>query len=415
MLKDRDIVCIANTPWEGDYQKSTVLLLSRLAEHNRVLYVAYARTIKDLFVYWKNKNLTAVKQMLGITSRLHQVPVRNNRTAQVLTLPPVWPYAMAKGCLPLFKLILFVNALLVRGTIKKAIQTLNMKNVISITAFNPFFGLYLRGYLHEEINLYYCYDGIQGKRYGRAAHLLEKEFIEKIDGVIVTNPALAQEKSAWNQNCHVVKNGVDFPLFSSVVSASPRPVHARKVIGYIGSVDQRFDIPVVRWCIEHLPECDFVIVGRVLNADAASTLRQYPNVIVKSPVSPGQVPAIMYGSDVGIIPYTRTPINRNVYPLKINEYLAVGTPVVMTDFAELTEFNDVVSTAHSKEEFLQAIRHILETDSAEQQKRRMQVAGENSWDKRAEEFSSAVEKTISAKRTPRQYERTTQPFVVTAN
>jgi glycosyltransferase involved in cell wall biosynthesis len=399
VLKDRNIVCIANTPWEGDYQKSTVLLLSRLAEHNRVLYVAYARTFKDLLVYFKNRNFTAVKQMLGISSRLRQVPVGSRHTVQVLTVPPVMPYAMAKGSLLLFKLILRLNAWLIRGTIKKALQTLGMSNVISLTAFNPFFGLYLRGYLNEEINLYYCYDGIEGKRYGRAASIIEQEFIENIDGVIVTNSALAQEKSAWNQNCQVVKNGVDFPLFSAIVSARPRPVHGRKVIGYIGSIDQRFDIPVVRWCIEQLPDCDFVFVGRIVNEEAVAALQQHPNVIIKPPVSPQQVPAIMYDSDVGIIPYTRTAINRNVYPLKINEYLAVGTPVVMTDFAELTEFDGVVRTAHSKEEFLQAIVHYLANDSSEQQKRRMQMAAENSWDKRAEEFSAAIEKTIQVKRT----------------
>jgi glycosyltransferase involved in cell wall biosynthesis len=401
VLKNRDIVCIANTPWEGDYQKSTVILLSKLAEGNRVLYVAYARTIKDLLVYFKERNFIAIKQMLGISPRLRQVQVSAHRTVQVLTVPPVWPYAMAKGSLWLFKLILRINAILIRDTIKKALRTLGMQNVISITAFNPFFGLYLRVYLDEEINLYYCYDGIQGNRYGRAAAVVEKEFIEKIDGVIVTNSALGQEKSAWNQNCFVVNNGVDFTLFSAVVAAQPRPAHDRKVIGYIGSIDQRFDIPVVRWCIERLPECDFVFVGRLVNEEAVAVLKQFPNVIIKPPVSPQQVPAIMYASDVGIIPYTRTVINRNVYPLKINEYLAVGTPVVMTDFAELSEFDGLVRTAHSKEEFLQAVVHYLKNDSGEQQKRRMQMAADNSWDKRAEEFSAAIEKTIQVKRTSR--------------
>ncbi len=415
MLRDRDIVCIANTPWEGDYQKSTVLLLSRLAEHNRVLYVAYARTVKDLLQCWKNKNYAAVKQMLGFSPRLQPVAVRGDYTVHVLTLPPVWPYAVAKSCWPLFKLILFINARLVRGTIKKAVQSLAMREVISITAFNPFYGLFLRGYLKEAANLYYCYDGIQGQRYGQAAVRIEKEFIKKIDGVIVTNTALAGEKSAWNRNCHVVKNGVDYPLFAAVAEAGPKPVHQRKVVGYIGSIDQRFDIEVVCWCIAQLPECDFVLVGRVVNEAAAARLRAFPNVSMKPPVAPDQVPAIMYASDVGIIPYTRTALNRNVYPLKINEYLAVGTPVVMTDFADLDEFQGVAVTAHSKEEFLQALRDTLAGDTAPKQKQRMLVASHNSWDRRAEEFAYAIEKTILHKQMVNHHESTTRPGLAAAN
>jgi hypothetical protein len=58
--------------------------------------------------------------------------------------------------------------------------------------------------------------------------------------------------------------------------------------------------------------------------------------------------------DLGIIPYKMNEVNRNIYPLKINEYLAVGVPVVMTAFADLTDFKSTVKAASSRE-FLKPI------------------------------------------------------------
>jgi hypothetical protein len=55
--------------------------------------------------------------------------------------------------------------------------------------------------------------------------------------------------------------------------------------------------------------------------------------------------------DLGIIPYKMNEVNRNIYPLKINEYLAVGVPVVMTAFADLTDFKSTVKAASSREFF----------------------------------------------------------------
>ena len=66
MLKGEDIICIANTSWFGNYAKSTVQILERLATNNRVLFVEYPYTIKDIYATLRGKQNAPVKRMLGV-------------------------------------------------------------------------------------------------------------------------------------------------------------------------------------------------------------------------------------------------------------------------------------------------------------------------------------------------------------
>ena len=86
---------------------------------------------------------------------------------------------------------------------------------------------------------------------------------------------------------------------------------------------------------------------------------------------------------------------KNIYPLKINEYLSVGVPVVLTTFASLPDFDGIVSFANDKEEFCKAIVDNIETDSPEKIKQRNKFAEKTSWENRAIEFETAIEKFMT--------------------
>jgi hypothetical protein len=95
-----------------------------------------------------------------------------------------------------------------------------------------------------------------------------------------------------------------------------------------------------------------------------------------------------------MIPYIVNEVNKNIYPLKINEYLAVGVPVVMTPFASLTDFEGMVEVATSKEDFCLKLKKEVEEDSVEKIQNRIRFAANNSWEQRTEEFSTILEKYI---------------------
>ena len=53
--------------------------------------------------------------------------------------------------------------------------------------------------------------------------------------------------------------------------------------------------------------------------------------------------------DAAVIPFVHSPQTRAIYPLKLNEYLAAGLPVVATPFADMSGFEDLVRLADDPE------------------------------------------------------------------
>lgn len=157
MITGKNIVCLGFPTWEGDYMKAIVQILSVLARKNRVLYVDYQYTYKDLLTGLTSKCNIPVKRMLGFKKRLRKVTLDQQTQVQVLTVPPVMPINwMSDG--KVYQQLLQWNAHKVKKCIKKAVQVLEMHNPIVINAFNPTYGLPLINQLNEKLLLYYCYD-----------------------------------------------------------------------------------------------------------------------------------------------------------------------------------------------------------------------------------------------------------------
>lgn len=273
-----------------------------------------------------------------------------------------------------------------------------MTDVVSISAYNPYYGLSLKGKLDEKINLYYSYDGPNIRRHGKRVLRIDAEYTSAADAVITTSDFLANDKKKYNTNCFVVKNGVDFEAFSKH-SRIEDPSTENVKIGYIGSMDFRFDIDLVEEAVKALPNFSFHFVGNVRNELIKTRLEQYDNVTFLAPVKPEEVPQLLSGFNAGIIPYLQNEINKNIYPLKINEYLAVGVPVIMSRFAELPEFEGMADSVTNATDFIQKIRTQVEEDSIPKQKLRIEFASQNSWDNRAVEFSDILENLIQKTKT----------------
>ncbi|MGM0647333.1 MAG: glycosyltransferase [Bacteroidota bacterium] len=273
---------------------------------------------------------------------------------------------------------------------------LNINNPIVISAYNPFYGLSMTGKLNEKLNVYYCYDGPDRRKQGERIVAVDEQLSKNADAVITTSDFLNAEKMKLNPESYTVKNGVDFDLFSS---CKKQNIHSRtrKRIGYIGSLDNRFDIDIVEFAIQNLPDFDFEFTGNVRKKSIKDKLEKYPNVRFGQAIKPDKVPGLLSSYDVGIIPYKINEINKNIYPLKINEYLATGVPVVMTSFANLPEFEDFVSSANDKEMFLNQIIHEIESDNPTKINERVQFAKSNSWENRAEAFSNILARFLNKK------------------
>ncbi len=392
MLKGQDIICIANTSWFGNYAKSTVQILERLAEHNRILFIEYPYTIKDVFATLRGKQNAPVKRMFGVKKRLQLIDTNVGTQVYNLVIPPGLPLFFLKNE-SVFNLFFPINVLLYKLTLKWAMRKIGMKNPIAITAYNPIYGLSLINKLGESSHIYYCYDGVESVFFGKRIFSIENKFSSLVKAIITTSDYLNAEKKKINPSSFVVKNGVDFPVFN-VFSKSNVYERERKRVGFIGSLDPRFDIDTVEYAIGKLPNYDFEFTGDMRNEKLRSRLLMYPNVKFFDPIKPNDVPQLLATYDVGMIPYIVNEVNKNIYPLKINEYLAVGVPLVMNAFAQLPEFEGLVSVATDKEDFVRKLIAETADDSASNIRRRIDFASHNSWESRAESFGNILEKFI---------------------
>lgn len=402
MLKGKNIICISQTTWHGEFTKSTVQLLSLLAKDNNVVFIEYPFTIKDVIMSVLGKQKAQVSRMLGFKKRLQEITTDNGSKVKHLVMPPVLPVDFLNNE-SLFKTFFGINIAIYKNQILKVIKKHQLNDPIIITAYNPMYGLPMIGKLNEFLNIYYCYDGMDTRRHKARIYKIEEEFSKKVDGIITTSDYLNNEKKKFNSNSYVVKNGVDFNLFKPFAKKDVTPINSTKKVGYIGTLDQRFEIDIVEYAVKELPEVQFEFTGYLINQLVKERLSKYKNVAFFNPINANDVPELLAKSDVGIIPYKMDEVNKNIYPLKINEYLAVGVPVVMTAFANLTDFTDVVKVANTKEEFVNHIKEELKLDNATLITKRISFAEKNSWEGRAKEFGSILEKFCDQKEQIKQH------------
>ena len=396
MIEGKNIICISQTTWHGEFTKSTVQLLSLLAEKNTVVFIEYPFTIKDVVMSLLGKQKAQVARMMGFKKRIVNEKTNNGAVVKHLVMPPVLPVDFIKNE-SIFKKVFSINAFIYKNQLRQTIKKLKLDNPIIITAYNPMYGLPMIGELKEFLNVYYCYDGMDTQRHQSRIYNIEQQFCMQVDGIITTSDYLNTEKKQLNPQSEVVKNGVDFKIFvphaKKVVSSSS----AIKKVGYIGTLDFRFDIDIMEHAIKELPQVLFEFTGYLLNQNIKERLSKYENVIFFKSVKAHDVPALLSKYDLGIIPYKMDEVNKNIYPLKINEYLAVGVPVVMTAFAHLTDFKSMVKSAENKTLFKSHIESELKNDNDHLILARIEFAKLNSWENRAIEFEKALEKFIKDK------------------
>lgn len=390
MIKGRNIICVAFPSWNGDYMKAIVQMMSVLARENNVLYVDYEHTYKDVLMTLIGRQHSPIKKILGIQKRLQQIPLENGGQIHLLTPPAVMPINWLDNK-ALYKAILMQNGQRVHRAIREVIEKLKLYNPIVINAFNPFYGFPLKGLLGEKLLVYYCYDEISEAAWcGKHGVRMEDDFMPHTDAVVTTSQALWESKRRKKNPCYLVKNGVDFPLFHQAYLLKKKKADTRKVIGYVGSVDNRLDYSLLAQVIETMPQCDFVFLGRVQNHGGKKMLGKYPNVQFLGSTSPQKLPSYLKNMDLGMIPFVKNKFTENIYPLKINEYLATGIPVVSTDFADMSDFAGMISITTTRKAFAEAIEQELQNDTAEKIQARIEMARANSWENRAEQLSEII-------------------------
>ena len=238
-----------------------------------------------------------------------------------------------------------------------------------------------RGVVYECLDAYHHTPGVTGRWAHRHA-AAERRLVAMASATVCPSAALADHLRTLHGDPQIVPHGVTlFPW------RGPRPHEVRMqqaVLGFVGTLDYRLDVEVVRHLALARPVWTIRLIGPVQDGFDPSALEDLPNVTVEPAVPYTQLGETLGSFDVGIMPYVDDPIFRHMAPVKTLELLAAGRPVVARRSRALEEHLGVVAFARSPDDFLSEIETALEEDSEERAAARRAVAEANTWDRRHE-------------------------------
>ena len=229
--------------------------------------------------------------------------------------------------------------------------------------------------------------------------------VEKADVVIVTAQRLLEDVQAKRPDALFVPNGVDLgyiqsrrPDFTQPAPDDWQPVRrsGKPIIGYSGSLAERFDYELLRYLLDNRTDVEFVLIGVSYDGslERSGLLEAgYPNLHWLGMKPYHELFPYIWRFDVGIIPFKINQITMATTSIKLFEYMACEVPVVSTAMPESKRYpgvwigEDYAQFSHLLDQALQA------GDDSQYLATIRAVAQDRSWDKRAEAILHRLEKT----------------------
>jgi glycosyltransferase involved in cell wall biosynthesis len=409
MIRDSDIVIFSLARWDAPYSSPAFSLAKEFANTNRVFYIDHPFSLKDFVNEFHTVQVQQRKNALlfgkDIYRKVTSLPDKLTMITAPLTLPINF---LPQG--KLYDFLSKVNDAILFKTLRRIIRDFNIRQFIYLNAFDPFFGRDFPPDIQPVKKIYQSIDDLTQAEYtAKHGTRLEEEIIGKFDLTLTTSQELKRLKSVHSRKVFLHPNAVDGALFHQALSVEfdrPKdllPAVGKKIIGYTGNIESRIDYELLKKIIESHPDKFVVMVGPITNEEHKTIgLTNYPNVITTGSKKIEELPRYLKFFDCAIIPFKKNRLTRSIYPLKINEYLAAGRPVVATDFSEdIVGFGDVVYIGKTHEEFLQLIDRAIVEDDGNKVRDRIHASKKNTWKARVEQFWQILEGEKEMKWLPR--------------
>jgi len=385
-IRNRDIVMFSFQPWDTEIGSNFKDMALELARHNRVLFVNRAL---DRSYYIKHRSDAKVKTRLASIRKgikeLEQVQpnlwIQNPRViVESINGIPL------KGLHDIFNKI---NGKRLAREINKAIHDLQFKEVILINDNDFIRGFYLPGLIPAcRQHIFYLRDYMLGVPFFfRHGPRHESGIIKKADLVAANSAYLAAYARKLNPNSADIGQGCDLSQF--LVTGLPLPADmkdiTRPIIGYTGNISAwRIDADIIQHIAAALPQCSIVLVGPVDKEFRKEELAKYPNIHFLGPKPPDQLAQYVYHFDICINPQILNDITRGNYPRKVDEYLAMGKPVVATATEAMEMFRPYTFLCSNGDEYVRSILNIVEQpgqyNNGQMQEQRKQFALSHTWE-----------------------------------
>ncbi len=211
------------------------------------------------------------------------------------------------------------------------------------------------------------------------------------DLVVYCASHLMGEETGTVKRQLLVTHGVDLDSFAAAGQAKNAiPADMANIpsprAGFIGGIDAHtFDPELFLTAVRQLPHVSFVMIG---GCSLPENWCPYPNIHFLGRKPYDTVASYMAAMDVLLMPWNKSDWIQACNPIKLKEYLAVGRPVVTTDFPALAAWRDLVHVADDGVSFANAIRAALAVGPANAEV--MKRLESETWDAKADLIADAI-------------------------
>jgi uncharacterized SAM-binding protein YcdF (DUF218 family) len=394
MLKDRDIICIASIDWDFIWQGHQEIMATFAKNGNRVLFIENTGVrvpgIRDIGRLRK-RLINWIKGVKGFREA-HQ----NLYVYSPLILP--FPYS---------RLARWINRYFLFGTLRKWLKLMDFNDAVVWTFLPTGTALDIIDDLDYKCLVYYCIaDFNELVKKPKKVQKTESALIRKSDIIFAQGKAFEEKCRSLNDNVYIFPFGLNTGIFDNSKECSRDYDYSdiknvkNPIIGYIGGIHRHIDFDLLEYIAGANSHWSIVLVGPVQTD--VSSLKEFPNIFFLGKKNFNLLPAYIKEFDVCIIPYINSEFTKTVYPTKLNEYHALGKPVVSTDLSEIIEFNrengNLILIASSNDGFVKLIQQALKEQDNRLVQMRIESAKRHSWDIRIEEMSDLIEENIEKKK-----------------
>jgi teichuronic acid biosynthesis glycosyltransferase TuaH len=389
---DNCILFFSTAKFDASYPSTSFNLAKEFAKKQKVYYIDYPSTWKDWILLRKTDQYRIRKRALFQTNGIIKT---NQPNLKIVVLPPTLPiHFLPEG--KLYRGLLKLNENIILRRIKKLIREEKLEDYVFINSFNFHFPN-VGEKLNAALKIYHCVDPVIMPFDVKHGVISERVLIDKSDIIICTSQQLYKEKKAIHSKTYFIPNAADIN-HSKKATEKDLPVHPllknikSPIIGYLGNIEKRIDFNLVADIATMNPDKNFVFAGPVVRNLVPDFFFNIPNVNLVGRIPYEEMPQMLKGFDVAIIPFKIYKESSTVFPLKLFEYLGAGKPVVSSNFnPDLKNFTgNLVAYCKDAKSFSDHINMALSNDSFDKQKERINLAIHHTWESRAFEFKKII-------------------------
>jgi len=357
-LTGKDIILFSLKSWDTEIGTSSKQYARVFAKNNnRVLFVNRAL---DRISTIRSRKDPKIKERLESFRHKERSLREAEKNIWVLNPPTILESINWISMPAVFDLFNKLNNRRLARQIDKAAATLGFKDSI-LYIENDFLRSF---YLPEMIGsvaktIYYIRDYLPSQDYFKThGERLEPKMIKKADVVTTNSVHLMKYAKKYNPSSYFVGQGCDLRLFSEAAFPLPEDMKGigYPIIGYTGAIfNTRLDIELLVKIAQQRKDWNIVMVGPEDEHFRRSELHRLPNVFFLGKKKLEELPAYIHYFDVCINPQAVNEMTIGNYPLKADEYLAMGKPMVATRTDAMEMFEDHVRLCDTPEEYLSGI------------------------------------------------------------